>query len=112
MRGVKSAHSGRNNAILYGGVNVAQPTILRYHEVLPASRMNDSASMKFNLCGSLCQPADFLAQNNTMPAHQVGDTVALMDAGTYFIPYQMNFFDSKAAAVIVEDGNKHVILGR
>jgi diaminopimelate decarboxylase len=34
----------------------------------------------------------------------VGDVIAVMDAGAYFIPNQMNFSNPRAAAVAVREG--------
>ena len=33
-----------------------------------------------------------------------GDLVAIMDAGAYFVPNQMNFSNPRPAAVMIKDG--------
>lgn len=109
---VKPHESGHYNAILDGGLNVAQPASFEIHEALPASQMNSAPTHRFNLCGPLCHPADVVGWQKHMPMLEVGDVVALMDAGAYFVSNQMHFSNPKVAAVIVDKGEATIIRGR
>jgi diaminopimelate decarboxylase len=99
---VKPAAGGGHHAILDGGLNVAMPTSFEYHEVFPASKMNEPPSAAYDLCGPLCHPSDVVRRRKRMPRLEPGDVIALMDAGAYFIPNQMNFSNPRAAAVLVD----------
>jgi diaminopimelate decarboxylase len=39
-----------------------------------------------------------------LPELQVGDLIAIMDAGAYFIPNQMNFSNPRPAVVAIDEG--------
>jgi diaminopimelate decarboxylase len=62
--------------------------------------------------GPLCHPGDIVVQNRDLPRLEVGDVLAVMDAGAYFIPNQMNFSNPRPAAVMIANGKAEVIRGR
>jgi diaminopimelate decarboxylase len=109
---IKPAPRGGYHAILDGGLNVAMPTSFEYHEALPASKMKETPSAFYNLCGPLCHPSDVLCFQKQLPRLEPGDVVAVMDAGAYFIPNQMNFSNPRSAAVMVEGGQAELIRSR
>jgi diaminopimelate decarboxylase len=100
---IKPGPNGRQNIILDGGRNVAFPPNYEYHEVFPVAGYNRPVDQMCSFFGPLCHPGDVLFQNRPMPSLRVGDVIAMMDAGAYFIPNQMNFSNPRAAAVIVRD---------
>jgi diaminopimelate decarboxylase len=109
---VKRDRDGVVRVILNGGKNCALPTGYEYHEFLPASRMNDALSEAVNFYGPLCHPGDVLFVQKPFPALSSRDLVAIMDAGAYFVPNQMNFSNPRPSAVLVADGRATEIRGR
>jgi hypothetical protein len=55
---------------------------------------------------------DVIALMKRLPALQPGDLIAIMDAGAYFVPNQMNFSHTRPAAVMVEQGTATLIRDR
>jgi diaminopimelate decarboxylase len=109
---VKEGRDGINRVILDGGKNVAFSTGYEYHEILPVSQMNAPYDTWYSFYGPLCHPGDIIAVQRRFPRLRAGDVVAIMDAGAYFIPNQMNFSNPRAAAVMVSDGQATLIRER
>jgi diaminopimelate decarboxylase len=99
---VKPAADGSRRVILDGGKNIAIPTGYESHELLPASSMRDAYRSPHSFYGPLCHPGDVLLRWKRFPDVSPGDVVALMDAGAYFVPNQMNFSNPRPAAVLVD----------
>jgi diaminopimelate decarboxylase len=109
---VKPGADGSRRVILDGGKNIAIPTGYELHELLPASSMRKPCTAFHHFYGPLCHPGDVLARWKRFPAIGIGDVVALMDAGAYFVPNQMNFSNPRPAAVMVDEGRDWVIRER
>lgn len=92
-------------AIMDGGKNVAIPLGYESHVLLPASRMDERPRHTYDLYGPLCHPHDIIGKNLRMPRLERGDPIAVMDAGAYFIPNQMNFSHPRPAVIMLEDGS-------
>jgi diaminopimelate decarboxylase len=115
LLGVLSLKPGDRNgrfAIVDGGKNVTMPLGYEYHELLVANRVNGAATSRYTVFGPLCHPGDIVVQNRDLPRLEVGDVLAVMDAGAYFIPNQMNFSNPRPAAVMIANGKAEVIRGR
>lgn len=109
---IKPGERGTETVILDGGRNIVMPPSWEHHAVLPASRMNAAPAAWYNLYGPLCHPGDLLFRGCWLPRLEVGDLLAVMDSGAYFIPNQMNFSNPRPAVVMVEDGAARVIRER
>jgi diaminopimelate decarboxylase len=96
-------------AILDGGRNLMIPTGYEYHEVLPVTKAAAADRSPWTLFGPLCHPGDLLFKRRDMPAMEVGDVVAVMDAGAYFIPNQMTFSNPRPAVAMIERGEARVV---
>jgi len=88
-------------AILDGGKNITMPLGYEYHEAFVANRMNEPATQRYSVFGPLCHPGDILFKHRNLPKLHRGDLVAIMDAGAYFVPNQMNFSNPRPPAVMV-----------
>lgn len=99
-------------AILDGGRNLMIPTGYEYHEVLPVTKAAHAGRGEHALFGPLCHPGDLLFRRRELPPLEPGDIVAVMDAGAYFIPNQMNFSNPRPAAVMIEDGAARLVRAR
>ena len=107
------ARAGDNDAVIAdGGTNVAYPTHYEHHELLAASSLGRPATKTYDLFGPLCHPGDLLFRSIALPPVEPGDLLAVMDAGAYFIPNQMNFSNPRAAAVAVREGRADLIRER
>lgn len=109
---LKPGRRGGHNVILDGGRNVAFPTDYQFHQIYPAAQMLAAPEVHYDFFGPLCHPGDVLFQCRRLPRIAVGDVIAVMDSGAYFIPNQMNFSNPRAAAVIVRDGRARVARAR
>jgi len=109
---VKQGDRGTFKVILDGGKNIALPTGYEMHELLPASSMNAAYDAPHSFFGPLCHPGDVLMRAKPFPSVRPNDVVALMDAGAYFIPNQMNFSNPRPAAAMVDAGEHWLVRAR
>jgi diaminopimelate decarboxylase len=100
---VKLRH-GVRQIILDGGKNVSMPLEWETHKIFAGNRMSRPHSTPTDLFGPLCHPGDVVARHLLLPELQVGDLIAIMDAGAYFIPNQMNFSNPRPAVVAIDEG--------
>ncbi len=110
--GTKPAPDGVTQVIFDGGKNVALPLEWETHQIFATSRLNESETPLHDLFGPLCHPGDVLCRRRKFPRLRAGDVVAVMDAGAYFVPNQMNFSLPRPAAVLLEEGQPRVIRRR
>ena len=109
---IKPASGGRFNVICNGGKNVAMPLGYEYHEIFAAGNVGRKGEICYDLFGPLCHPGDVLMKGKLLPRLEVGDVIAIMDAGAYFVPNEMNFSNPRPAAVIAEGGSASLIRAR
>lgn len=96
-------------AIVDGGKNITSPLGYEQHEVFAVTRMKEARRFNYyTIVGPLCYPEDTLFNVKKLPRLQTGDVLAIMDAGAYFVPNQMNFSNPRPAAVVVENGMHQV----
>jgi diaminopimelate decarboxylase len=50
--------------------------------------------------------------HSVIPRLQVGDTIAVMDSGAYFVPHQTTFSNPRPAAVLVSAGRASLLRRR
>jgi diaminopimelate decarboxylase len=107
------ARPGANDAVIAdGGKNIALPTGYEHHQMLAASKLGLAATKTYDVFGPLCHLGDILFHSIDLPPIEPGDLLAVMDAGAYFIPNQMNFSNPRSAAVMVREGRTDVIRTR
>ncbi len=110
---IKDGVENTKNVILDGGKNITIPLGYEDHEVFHVSGMNVEMEDGFyNLFGPLCYPEDVLYKGKKLPLLRIGDYVAIMDTGAYFIPNQMNFSNPRSAVVLVNNGEHTLIRQR
>lgn len=107
--GLKRGNARGPYAILDGGRNLMIPTAYEYHEVLPVTRAAQGERRECALYGPLCHPGDLLFRRRELPPLDIGDVLAVMDAGAYFIPNQMNFSNPRPAVAMIESGEAQVV---
>ena len=50
------------------------------------------ARLRYRLAGPICSPGDVLSWSALLPELAIGDALAIMDAGAYFVPFATSFF--------------------
>jgi len=103
---------GVRKLILDGGKNITLPLGWETHKIFPASGLNRPFATRSDLYGPLCHPGDIVARHLTLPTLQPGDVLAVMDAGAYFVPNQMNFSNPRPAVATVEAGQARLVRRR
>ena len=87
-----------------GGKNITMPLGWETHRIFAANKLKVKANSKYDVFGPLCHPGDIVVKNQVFPALEAGDNLAIMDAGAYFIPNQMNFSNPRPPIVSISDG--------
>jgi diaminopimelate decarboxylase len=95
--------------ILNGGKNVTLPLSWEVHKILPVTGFRRSFDAKTDLYGPLCHPGDIVSRHLMLPELQAGEVIAIMDAGAYFIPNQMNFSNPRPGVITVDRGKAHLV---
>ena len=98
-------------AILDAGINLAEPTTSEFHQFFAADRMHEPCSLRYRLAGPICSPGDVLSWSAPLPALAVGDAIAIMDAGAYFVPFSTSFSFPRPAIVMLS-GAETLLLRR
>jgi diaminopimelate decarboxylase len=109
---IKPAAANSFNVICNGGKNIAMPLGYEYHELFAAGNPAGKGEFPYDLFGPLCHPGDVLFKGKRLPRLEPGDVIAIMDAGAYFVPNQMNFSNPRPAAVMVQGGEATLIRSR
>ena len=89
-------------AILDAGINLAECARTEFHQIFPATRMHEIRTHRYRLAGPICSPGDVLSWSACLPELAVGDALAIMDAGAYFVPFSTSFSFPQPAVVMLE----------
>jgi diaminopimelate decarboxylase len=83
-----------------------------YRTVL-ANRMSAPMSETVTIAGKHCESGDVLIKDAQLPKAEFGDTLVVMDTGAYNYSMSSNYNRiGRPAAVLVNDGQAHLILER
>ncbi len=100
-------------AITDGGrLSHAYPCDFELHEALLASDVTRPLSQEYTVTGRVCTRSDWLYRGKVFPKLEVGDILAIMDAGAYFSSYAMNFAFPRACIVSVDGDEVKVLRNR
>ncbi len=91
-------------AILNAGINLAESCRSEYHALLPVNRATEPRSAIHTIVGPICTPGDTLYWAAKLPHLTTADSVAIMDAGAYFVPFATTFSFPRPPVVVVDDG--------
>jgi diaminopimelate decarboxylase len=92
-------------AILDAGINLAECLRSEFHQLFPATRMHEACAHRYRLAGPICSPGDVLSWSACLPTLAVGDALAIMDAGAYFLPFSTSFSFPQPAVVMLDGMN-------
>lgn len=78
--------------IVDGGMNdLIRPSLYNaYHEIVPVKTTN-SAKIKVDVVGPICESGDFFAKDRELPQVNKGDLLAIMSAGAYGYVMSSNY---------------------
>lgn len=81
-----------------------------YHHVIVSNEPTRPGNRVVDICGQLCNGADILAKNRSMPEIKIGDILAFMDMGAYNESFanQSNAMP-RSATVMVSEGRSSVV---
>jgi diaminopimelate decarboxylase len=100
---------GKTYAILDAGINLAESARNEYHQLLPVNRFGEPRTETYTVVGPICTPGDTLYPAVRLPELRVGDSVAIMDAGAYFVPFSTSFSFPRPAVVMIEEGSPRLL---
>jgi diaminopimelate decarboxylase len=89
---VKVGSDGRSFLGLDTGLNhLIRPALYdAHHEILNASSQS-GPEQPYDVCGNICESADFFARGRVLPETQEGDIVAIMNVGAYGLAMGSNY---------------------
>lgn len=91
-------------AVLDAGINHAESVRSEYHQVFVVNRYGEAPLRVHTLVGPICTPGDTLYSAVRLPPLACGDTLAIMDAGAYMVPFSTAFSFPRPAVVLVDGG--------
>jgi diaminopimelate decarboxylase len=100
---------GKTYAILDAGINLAESARNEYHQLFPVNRFGEPRTETYTVVGPICTPGDTLYPAIRLPELRVRGSVAIMDAGAYFVPFSTSFSFPRPAVVMIEDGNVRLL---
>ncbi len=90
--------------VLDAGINLAESCRSEYHQLFPATHVNRAAESVYTVVGPICTPGDTLYWSAHLPAMAPGDSVVIMDAGAYFVPFATSFSFPQPPIVLIDRG--------
>jgi diaminopimelate decarboxylase len=109
VNSLNAAGAGPVHAILDAGENIAHILHREYHEVFHAERWGESPTGTYTLDGPTCSPMDSLRETIELPELRVGDTLAIMDAGAYLVPFSNSFCFPQPGIVVLDQDSESLI---
>lgn len=103
------AGEDRTWAVLDAGINHAECVRNEYHQLFHVDRPDAPADKVYTVVGPICTPGDTLYHAKRLPDLRVGDTLAIMDAGAYFVPFATSFSYPQPAIIALEDGKERLL---
>lgn len=104
---LKQRDKGTKFAILDGSINIAHPLKSEFREAFLANQMFEEERELYTIVGPTCNPDDVLYPAKFLPKIQVGDYIAIMDAGAYFVSFADNFcFPRPPIAIVSKAGHR------
>jgi len=111
---VKAFPGGRPFAVLDAGMtDLLRPALYGAHHRIEAVRPRGGARRRYEVVGPLCESSDVVGRDRELPPLDVGDLVAIFDAGAY--GSAMSFTYNRrplAAEVLVDEDGWRVIRRR
>jgi diaminopimelate decarboxylase len=91
-------------AILNAGINLAESCRSEYHQLFAVNHAAAPATHTYTVVGPICTPGDTLYWAARLPPLTTGDSILIMDAGAYFIPFSTSFSFPRPPVLLVDAG--------
>ena len=101
--------SGITLAVLDAGLNVAEPLRNEIHQLFTLASKPNAPERLYRLMGPSCTLADQMVAAWRLPELAVGDGIAIMDSGAYFVPFATCFSRPRPAIVRVSRGSVELL---
>jgi diaminopimelate decarboxylase len=62
-----------------------------YHEIIVCDNVEGSETETVNVCGNICESGDLVAEGRVLPRIELGDELAVLDAGAYGFAMSSNY---------------------
>jgi diaminopimelate decarboxylase len=100
---------GTHWAVLDAGINIAEAVKNEFHQLFPLAVRAGTSERVYRLTGPSCTMGDLLYPAWRLPELAVGDGLAIMDSGAYFVPYATCFSVPRPGIVLVANGREDLI---
>ena len=89
---------------------IRPPLYGAYQEIRPVGAARPGRPGTVDVVGPVCESADFLAQDRTLPPVESGDVLAVMSAGAYGFVMASNYNARPRAASVLVDGDRYDVV--
>jgi diaminopimelate decarboxylase len=92
--------------------DLIRPTLYEaWHDILPVRKpRQDTATIRCDIVGPICESGDFLAQNRDLPPLAAGDLVMIRSAGAYGAVMGSSYNSRPLAPEVMVDGTRFAVI--
>ncbi len=92
--------------------DLIRPTLYEaWHDILPVREpRQDTATIRCDIVGPICESGDFLAQNRDLPPLAAGDLVMIRSAGAYGAVMASSYNTRPLAPEVMVDGTRFAVI--
>lgn len=92
--------------------DLIRPTLYEaWHDILPIrAPRQDTATIRCDIVGPICESGDFLAQNRDLPPLAAGDLVMVRSAGAYGAVMASSYNSRPLAPEVLVDGTRFAVI--
>ena len=91
--------------------DLIRPTLYNaWHEILPARRRPDAATIRCDIVGPICESGDFLARDRDLPPLAAGDLVVIRSAGAYGAVMASTYNSRPLVPEVMVDGTRFAVV--
>lgn len=84
-----------------------------YHRIIPVIETGELEGLTADIVGPICEDGDFFARDRLLPKPNIGDLLAILDAGAYGFAMSSNYnMRPRIAEIMAMDGKYHIIRKR
>jgi diaminopimelate decarboxylase len=101
--------TGMHWAVLDTGLHLAEPMGSEFHQLFPVAPREGAPLRLYRLSGPSCMLSDQVCAAWRLPELAVGDCLAIMDSGAYFVPFSSCFSFPRPGIVAVGHAEEAVL---
>jgi diaminopimelate decarboxylase len=102
----------KNFLIVDAGMNdLIRPALYSsFHKIVPVNVKKESKKILCDVVGPICESADFLGKDRTMPDMKSGELLCVRSTGAYGMAMSSNYNSRPRAAEVMVDASKHYLI--